>query len=156
MKIKHIFSCILVLFAILTSGCTHNDGDIGEWFGSWHLEQILINGEPDEEYATNQEQDKLQVMVSFQSSVFFIGYIGSSEIYGSWSYAGETLTLIADTNSVGYLNPNYLTPFPKVLGFPEGVEQVEVTVTNISGKTMQWQFIDPEGRLRTYNFRKYP
>lgn len=29
------------LLAILGAGCTHNDGDIGPWFGTWQLEETL-------------------------------------------------------------------------------------------------------------------
>lgn len=143
---------LMLLTAILASGCTKHDGDIGEWFGSWHLEGMLINGEPDQEYADNRENDKNQVMISFQGTIFQMAYLESSEMYGSWSYAGEVLTLIAGK---GYESP-YFNPYPTVLHFPADVEQVEITVTYITGKTMQWQLIDQNGDLITYNWRKYP
>lgn len=141
---------------LLLTGCTQPDGHIGKWFGSWYLEEMLINGETDEEYAANKEEDIRQVLVSFQGNIFNMGYLNGSAIYGTWSYAGEILTLIANYNAgSGYVSP-YFDPFPIVLHFPGDVEQVEITVTEIESRTMQWQLIDQNDRLITYNFRKYP
>ena len=143
--------CALMLF----SGCMQHDGYIGDWFGSWHLEEMLIDGEVDEQYAENQKNDDKQVMVNFQGKIFNMAYIQGSEIYGTWSYAGEILTLIASYHSGnGYNNPIWFTPYPVVLHFPADVEQIEITVNYINGKTMQWQYIDQNGRLITYNWRK--
>ena len=150
-----ILTLMTISFLGMTS-CTQPDGNIGDWFGSWHLEEILINGEPDEEYTQNRENDRMQVMVSFQGKIFNMAYINGNEIYGTWSYAGEILTLIASYNAGGgHVSPLF-NPYPVVLHFPGDVEQVEITVTYINSKTMQWQLIDQNGRLLTYNFRKYP
>lgn len=153
---KRLNIVILGLFLLVLNSCTHPDGDIGDWFGSWHLEEILINGQPDEEYAQNRENDRLQVMVSFQGKIFNMAYLNGPEIYGSWSYAGEVLTLIANYNAGSGSSSSLFDPFPVVLHFPGDVEQVEITVTKITGRYMQWQLIDINGNLLTYNFRKYP
>ena len=150
----------LILFLILVcpflTQCTQPDGNIGDWFGSWYLEEILIDGETDETYQKNKENNSLQVMVSFQGKIFNMAYISGSEIYGSWSYAGEILTLNATYHSgSGYDSPSF-NPFPIVLHFPEGLDEIEITVTKIEKKIMQWQYIDQNGSLLTYNFRKYP
>lgn len=152
MKKTIINIAFMLLCTVISTGCTMHDGNIGEWFGSWHLEEMLIDGEIDREYADNRANDQKQVMVSFQGTIFQMAYIESSELYGSWSYSGEVLTLIAGK---GYESP-YFNPYPIVLHFPADVEQVEITVTHISGKTMQWQLIDQNGDLITYNWRKYP
>lgn len=145
-----LFGLAVVMF--LLSGCTKPDGDIGDWFGSWHLTSIMIDGEEEAAYSENPE-----IMVSFQGKVFNMAYIDRAEIYGSWSYAGEVLTLIAGYNAGGGSNIHYLfDPFPVVMHFPSDVEQIEITVTHIGRKSMQWQYIDQNGRLLTYNFRKYP
>ena len=154
---KRIRYCFLLMISvIMLSGCTHPDGDIGEWFGSWHVEEIIINGELDETYAQNREENRLQVMVNFQGKIFNMAYIEGTEIYGSWSYAGEVLTLVASYNAGSGNGTSLFEPFPTVLHFPADVEQVEITVTYINGKTMQWQLIDQSGRLITYNLKKYP
>ena len=149
---------IILLCAILSlSGCTHLDGDIGDWFGSWLLEEMLIDGEIDQNYANNKEIDYRQVMVSFQGKIFNMAYLGNREIYGSWSYAGDILTLIATYHAGnGYEAPEDFNPFPTVMHFPPNLEELEITVTSIDRRTMQWQFIDPQGQFITYNFQKYP
>lgn len=150
-KITIIFF-IGIIVTLMPSGCTKTDGDIGYWFGSWHLETILINGEEEASYSNNPE-----IMFSFQGNIFNAAYMERNEIYGSWSYAGEILTLIAGYNAGGGAsNPNLFNPFPIAMHFPADVDQIEVTVTEINGKTMQWQYIDQNGDLLTYNFRKYP
>lgn len=155
-RIKKTVYLLSLLLTIFFTGCTQPDGNIGDWFGSWLLEEMLINGEIDNEYAESIKNNSGQVMVSFQGKIFNMAYVGSSEIYGSWSYAGEVLTLIASYNAgSGYASP-YFNPYPIVLHFPGDVEQVEITVTRISNRTMQWQLIDQNDRLITYNFRKYP
>ena len=144
---------ILVLtLTLLLGSCTQPDGHIGDWFGSWHLETIMINGEEETSYSENPE-----IMFSFQGKVFNASYMERAEIYGSWSYAGEVLTLVASYNAgSGANNKNLFDPFPVAMHLAADVEQVEITVTEINGKTMQWQYIDQNGRLLTYNFRKYP
>lgn len=152
---KKAITLLLAVIALFgCNSCTHLDGDIGDWFGSWLLEEILIDGKPDEAYNPNHSEENL-VMVSFQGKVFNMAYLDSSEIYGSWSYAGEILTLVASYNAGTNDSVNF-NPYPKVLHFPEGEEQLEITVTYIKSKTMQWQYIDQNGNLLTYNFKKYP
>ena len=146
---KYLLLIMAGLFGL--SSCTQPDGNIGEWFGSWHLEEIKINGETDEAYAA-----KANIMINFQGKIFDLAYIDGTEIYGQWSYAGEVLTLIAGTYGSGVDFPHLFNPFPLPLHFPADVEQIEITVTYINGKTMQWQYIDQNGRLITYNWRKYP
>lgn len=139
-----------IISLLLFSQCTQPGGYIGDWFGSWHLESIEINGETDEDYKGN-------LMVSFQGKIFDFGYLDSVEIYGTWSYAGEILTLIAGYDAGTGSNMNHLfNPFPTSMHFPAEVDQIEITVTHIGSKTMQWQYIDQNGQLITYNFRKYP
>lgn len=155
-------SCILFLIFNLFTGCTQPDGYIGKWFGSWFLEEMLIDGEVDEEYeyylkeSTVAEGINRQVMISFHANVFNIGYLSTDEIYGTWSYAGETLTLVSSYHSGSGHNSPAFDPFPIVLHFPKGQEVMEIPVTKFTSDIMQWQLIDPEGRLITYNFRKYP
>lgn len=150
---KKLISLFVVLSIFLSlESCTQPDGYIGKWFGSWHLESILINGETDTLYSQNPN-----IMFSFQGNIFHCLYLESAEIYGSWTYEGEILTLIAKSLSGGGANQSqYFNPFPVVMYLPANVEQVEITVTSITNKTMQWQYIDQNGQLLTYNFRKYP
>ena len=155
-----IYSVMSLMGLLMLGSCTQNDGHIGDWFGSWYLEEILINGKVDEEYEAYKQEDNIyyhkEVMISFQGNVFNMAYLQGREIYGTWSYAGEILTLIASYGSGSGYDSQFFNPYPIVLHFPADEEQIEITVTSIGGKTMQWQYIDQNGRLLTYNFRKYP
>lgn len=143
---------ILAILTLLSTSCMQTDDTEGPWFGSWHLETIMINGEPDTSYNSNPE-----IMINFAGEVFNLAYMERAEIYGTWSYAGEVLTLIAGYHAGNGAQLSYLfNPFPVAMHFPADVEQIEITVTKIEGKQMQWQYIDENGRLLTYNFRKYP
>lgn len=146
---KIIYTFLLVILALSTS-CTHTDGDIGPWFGSWYLEEILVNGEKESSYQKD-------IMISFQGDMFKFGYIDRAEIYGLWDYAGEILTLDASYNAGNGAGIDYLfNPFPVAMHFPADIDQVQITVTKIENSNMQWQYIDQNGRLLTYNFKKYP
>lgn len=37
-------SVCLLLFVV--SGCTRNNGDIGDWFGKWQVTEVKVNGLP--------------------------------------------------------------------------------------------------------------
>lgn len=44
----HIILAVTALMFL--SGCTHNNGDIGYWFGLWHLDAIEVDGSPVADY----------------------------------------------------------------------------------------------------------
>lgn len=152
-RICHIilYSIILALGMSLNS-CTQYKINIGDWHGSWHLQEIYIDGELDKDYSV-----KPNIMISFQRNLFNFAYIETLEIYGTWSYAGEILTLNAGYDAgAGAGNEQFFNPFPIVMGFSPGETEVEITVTKLTESAMQWQYIDRFGKLRTYNFKKYP
>lgn len=160
MRVKRYIFLSLAIAGLFLTGCTHPNGDIGDWFGSWHLESMTVaitedgvtTVSPDEQYNANPE-----IMFSFQGKVFNAAYMERAEIYGSWSYAGETLTLIAGYNAGSGASVDYLfNPFPVAMHLPEGIDEQEITVVYINSRTMQWQYIDSDGSLRTCNFKKYP
>lgn len=152
---KKTYLLLITLISFALSGCTQADGNIGEWFGSWYLEEMEINGETDANYQSIKDKNQ-GIMISFQGKLFKLGYIDGLEIYGQWEYAGEILTLIAEYKAgSGYGQPQF-DPFPKEMLLPAGVDQAEITVTSHKSRTMQWQYIDQNGDLLTYNFKKYP
>lgn len=83
---------IISLFILLTLGsCTRNHGDIGIWFGTWHVEQITIGGAP--------ENVKGDYFFQFQSGVFRVaqvyGHEQLVESFGTWEESddGNRLTI---------------------------------------------------------------
>ena len=48
---KYFSIIISIALLMLTStGCTRNNGDIGDWFGQWQQTEMLVDGAPDAEY----------------------------------------------------------------------------------------------------------
>lgn len=78
---------IFLLFAILTSSCLHNNGDIGNLFGKWKL----ISIETDDETLVFDD-----IYVNFQNQVFSIQEIYSdnhmvTDIYSSYQNINDTI-----------------------------------------------------------------
>ena len=80
---KKLINTLLALVALLPlAGCTHNNGDIGPWFGQWRIESITINGEKDTDYKGN-------LFFAFQSSVLRISTTNTQthetgSLYSNW------------------------------------------------------------------------
>ena len=43
---KKTLYILSLLALLLTASCTRNHGDIGPWFGTWHVETITADGTP--------------------------------------------------------------------------------------------------------------
>ena len=94
---------IISLFILLTLGsCTRNHGDIGIWFGTWHVEQITVGGSPENVLG--------DYFFQFQSKVFRVskvyGHEQLVESYGTWEESGDgnTLTVTFPDASVYYID----------------------------------------------------
>lgn len=74
------------------AGCTSNNGNIGDWFGTWHLLEIKVDGTADPAYQGN-------IFWQFQSDVINMteltlgGYHDRTNHWGIWSQQGKTLCL---------------------------------------------------------------
>ena len=127
----YILSVIAVL---LLSACTRNHGDIGIWFGTWHIEQITAGGTP-----VNVEGD---YFFQFQNKVFRVsqvyGHENLVESFGTWqeSEDGSKMTVSFPDESAFYF-----TGEPSPLGFGgaevNAVMEVSgyVTVSHVEGFT---------------------
>lgn len=97
MKLKlHIILAIVALMSL--GSCSHNDGDIGYWFGLWHLDSIEINGTPVPDYEGN-------TYFMFQGKVFCIRCVyethhAYNESYAQWQESDDhqsvTITFVDD------------------------------------------------------------
>ena len=79
MKKSLLILCLLGLFVL--SACTRNHGDIGPWFGTWHVESVTANGE-----RVSLTGD---YFFQFQSKVFRVsqvyGHEQLVESFGTWN-----------------------------------------------------------------------
>jgi hypothetical protein len=127
---------------ILLSACTRNHGDIGIWFGTWHVEQITAGGTP-----VNVEGD---YFFQFQNKVVRVSLVDPREqlveSYGTWdeSEDGNTMTITFPDPSVFYI----VMP---------GLETTNrFTVTRTSSHEVTFTKTDDTGTTYSYHLKKQP
>lgn len=83
---------VIVLTGVL-AGCTRNNGDIGDWFGTWQMTEVAADGVADEGYAAN-------VFWKFQNNVISLvrvntgtGEHSRSQVWGTWKDEDDYLFL---------------------------------------------------------------
>ena len=130
---------LLSFFSLLS--CTHPNGDIGSWFGSWLIEEVKADGVV--------QDDGRQVVIAFQGKVFECAYAGDYRIYGSWQEEDGKLLLDASYGAGG------TSVFPAILGF--GSEQkISLTILSQDSKHMKWSWTSPSGVKYNYTLQKLP
>ncbi len=125
---------------LVLGSCTRNHGDIGIWFGTWHVEQITADGMP-----VNVEGD---YFFQFQSKVFRVSQVyGHEQIiesFGSWNEDGNTMTIDFPDSTVFYIEM-------------PGLEiHNSFTVTNLSSKEITFTKSDTDGVVFSYHLKKQP
>ncbi len=134
---------IIPLLAMLVlASCTRNHGDIGIWFGTWHVEQITAGGTP-----VIVEGD---YFFQFQNKVFRVSNVGAhqqvEESYGTWEESEDGLKM-----TVSFPDPTvYYIYMP-------GLETNNAfTVTRTSSSDVTFTKTDANGTTYTYHLRKQP
>lgn len=88
---KSLYTLIMMAVAIISmTSCTHNNGDIGPWFGLWHIEEVQKDGAVVNEYqGTN--------FFAFQTSVFQLRYTDDlqteEQTTGTWVDLGSEINI---------------------------------------------------------------
>lgn len=131
----------LVLVVVLALGsCTHNNGDIGPWFGTWHVEDISDNGGKIVVFA--------DLFFQFQNNICRTSLVTKEnfiyESYGTWEeHDGK---MIVD--------------FPDSSVYNDFVPGIEVhnafTVDKKSSREVTFTKTDVTGNTYTYHLRKQP
>ena len=134
---------ILSVIAVLLLGaCTRNHGDIGIWFGTWHVEQIMAGGTP-----VNVEGD---YFFQFQNKVFRVsqvyGHEQLVESFGAWSESEDGNGMV-----VTFPDPTvYYIEMP-------GLEAENLfVVTRTSSREVTFAKTDKHGTVYTYRLKKQP
>ena len=131
---------ISLLIVLLMGACTRNHGDIGIWFGTWHVEQITADGNP-----VNVEGD---YFFQFQNKVFRVSQVyGHNEMvesFGTWSEDGNTMTVDFPDPTVYYI----VMP---------GLEaHNSFTVTTTSSSEVTFTKTNADGFIYSYRLKKQP
>lgn len=130
--------------------CTHNNGDIGVWFGQWKLTKIEIDGEDDCAYKEN-------IFWDFQSSVIGIKEVINDKIYygciGSWEDKGDCIILnFTHTDDDSPESDPRYTP-PRDLHFTRDI--LTLSVLHLSHSHIRLRYIDDKGAAYTYYLKKW-
>jgi len=99
--LQHILIALLALVGL--SGCTHNEGDIGPWFGTWMVEDIT-GGASD--FELDHPMDQGNYYFQFQGKMCTVIYIDNKHNqlvdYGTWSEDGDKMTISFPDQNVAY------------------------------------------------------
>lgn len=91
---------IVTFLLAVPCSCTHNNGDIGHWFGMWRVESITIDGAPDPSYPVPS------MIWKFQGHIFQIIVPDEKEhtapgTIGIWEEKDGVLTLDFSKETMG-------------------------------------------------------
>ncbi len=131
MKAKSLLLLFGIALAVVTGGCTQNNGHIGKLFGTWVLTGTVIGEE------TSPLDDGCEAYLSFQNNIARMltvcdSYGVDEEKYATWTQSGDNLVLdfshTADGNLWDYDVPSWL--------YPEE-EKINFTVTYLDGGKLE-------------------
>lgn len=145
-----ISACLLAVFTLgLFSACTRNDGDIGDYFGTWHIESLQQDGSSPAAYDGS-------AFVQFQNTIVCVratdALHNERADYGTWAENGNTLTLT-------FPDPNVY--YDRVLGtladgpvFAPDQATFQFTIADRSSRSMTLQIPDLAGNSWTFTLKK--
>ena len=139
MKKTLLYISLMAIVLVLDS-CTRNHGDIGPWFGTWHVETITANGTP-----ITVEGD---YFFQFQSKVFRVSQVKERdqlvESFGTWDENGDKMTIDFPDPDVFYIQ------------MPGLEAHNNFTVTTTSSRDVTFTKTDNTGVIYTYYLKKQP
>ncbi len=140
MKHRNYIYIAFISILLFASSCTHNNGDIGDLFGSWKLNYILVDGNPSENYKGN-------IFFAFQNDITSMKMVSPNHIrsdqFGTWKRTGDKLILTYDDSAY--------TPFPETY-MKKGAN--DCTILHLSSSKMTLQMATQEA-IYTYSFTKW-
>ena len=139
---KTLYIIMVLLATLLVLGsCTRNHGDIGPWFGTWHVESITVDGGP-----VTVEGD---YFFQFQSKVFRVSQVGDHEqlveSFGTWDEGEDgTMTITFPDPDVFYISM-------------PGLEASNTfAVTMVSSREVIFSRVTTDGTSVVYHLHKQP
>lgn len=142
---------LLLIFTLLITlaGCTHNNGDIGSWFGTWHIESITNPDGNDAAYNGS-------AFMQFQSTVVCLravdGLHNERADYGRWEEVDNTLTITLPDPNVAY--DRVLQTLPGGPEFSAEQTAFHFTITARTTTTLSLQIPDAAGKQWTLFLKK--
>lgn len=132
----------VMMIASIAASCTHNNGDIGVWFGLWKLERLTIDGKNDKDYTGN-------IFFEFQNTT--LGQLmmhdghNYTQMIGEWHESDNQLTIT-------FPDPRY---WP-VDGYLKGENTPNhLAVTHIDGSHINLTLVTESGSTVVYYLTKW-
>lgn len=143
---------ILILSAVLTlCACRVNNGDIGDFFGSWLVESLTVDG------VTPEDFDNESSYWEFQNNIIKVTYVSdrleTEGRWGTWTDEGQHLLLDFTHYENGVEPGTGQYKAPEWLYMPQG-RVIDLTFASRSSKRMKLWFTDSEGARIEYSLRK--
>ena len=146
-----IFRFFTASFICILMSCTHNNGDIGDYFGTWKLTHIEIDGHADDSYKGN-------IFWQFQSQVFCMRQVlPEHDIdvrWGSWKELPDNVlelnfTHHDDEHPAG---SDYYSPLPAT-GLAPAVNHLDIVTMNSSEMVLTYH--NDKGETLRYRLKKW-
>lgn len=130
------------------TGCMQHNGNIGDWFGTWKLESLTIDGSEDPTYEEN-------LFFQFQTDIVRIVEVSihepatRTECFGRWEENDRTLTLDFSYTADG---TTHFIPLPSTM-LADDVNLLYID--SQTSKRMQWTLerTDPPATI-VYTLKK--
>ena len=160
---RNIISALLLLSIALSmaTSCTHNNGDIGDWFGHWKLNTITVDGMVDDSYEGN-------IFFSFQGGVFAQILVkpnhGAGMLdrhYANWEDHGSYIIINYPYHTDENGNPVYnengelKAPFKPLPVTRMSIGDNTINVDRKKGNDLQLSMTDADGHTVVYNLEKW-
>lgn len=142
---------ILMLVAVAFCSCRMNNGDIGDFFGSWLLNSMTVDGSEAEDF------DRESTFWEFQNNIIQISQVSDkfdkTERWGTWVEDGDRLLLNFTHSETDIAPGTGKYRAPEWLYFPEN-EIISLTFVERKAKRMTLSWQDQSGRKIVYSLRK--
>ncbi len=137
-----IYTIAILFVAVLSmTSCTHNNGDIGPYFGLWHVETIECDGIRTDYEGTH--------FFAFQSTVFQLRYTDDvqTEAYtvGTWTETDAGIDVRFPDEQLWWTSLTGIA-WDQVNHF---------TVESLSGKNMVLSLVNADGHTYRYTLKKW-
>jgi hypothetical protein len=149
--IRHLFTAIIAV--VMLGSCTHNNGYIGDWFGTWHVTSIEIDGTPVEDYNGGvffMFQNDLICVTDIEDSM----YHNAARSWGRWSEDSNGLTLDFSYTSTESEYAGAYVPQPASY-LEDGVNHLTISDRTSREMTLRMiRYIGDDERIITYHIQK--
>ncbi len=141
-----ILGAIALLLAAITAGCVTNNGDIGNLYGIWRLEKLVV----DDSEVAQPEADGSYTSWQFQNNIIEILHTTPRHDIiarnGTWTRSDKTMSFDFTHTDNTYKPGTDIYRAPEWISFPEGKSTFDVITDD--GKRLVLQYTEAGHSVR--------